>query len=89
MNRDAEYELVRPVVSAVLKLTIDSFLNLADKGELFAEGEHWVVVRRWNEIIRFIGAASFGLSDFMTESAQSGLEKLVTILIYMWLTRCF
>lgn len=87
LNRDAEYELVRPVVSAVLKLTTDSFLNLADKGVLFAEGEQWVVVSRWNETIRFIGATSFGdvkrscLSDFMTESAHSGLEKLVTILI--------
>jgi hypothetical protein len=46
------------------------------------------VVSRWNETIRFIGATSFGdvnrscLSDFMTESAQSSLEKLVNILIY-------
>ena len=46
------------------------------------------MVSRWNETIRFIGATSFGdvnrscLSDFMTESAQSSLEKLVNILIY-------
>ena len=46
LNRDAEYELIRPVVSAVLKLTIDSFLNLADEGVFFAEGEQWVVVSR-------------------------------------------
>ena len=39
MNRNAEYELGRPVVRAVLKLTTDLFLNLADKGVLFAEGK--------------------------------------------------
>jgi len=87
LNRNAEYELVRSVVSAVLKLTIESFLNLADNGVLFAEGKQQVVVSRWNETIRFIGATSFDdvnrscLSDFTTESSQSGMEKRVTILI--------
>lgn len=46
------------------------------------------MLSRWNEIMRFIGATSFGyvnrscLSDFRTESAQSGLEKWVTILTH-------
>jgi len=81
LNRDAEYELVRPFAPAVLKITIDSFFNFADKGVLFAEGEQQVVVSRWKETIRFIGATSFGdvnrscLSDFNNESAQSGLEN--------------
>jgi hypothetical protein len=53
-----------------------------------------VVVKRWNETIRFIDASSFGdvniscLSNFMTESAQSGLEKWLTILIYNPNSRC-
>jgi hypothetical protein len=44
LSRDAEHEVVSPVVSAVLKLTFDSFMNLADTGVLFAEWEQQVVV---------------------------------------------
>jgi hypothetical protein len=39
LKGDAGYEMVRPVVSAVLKQTFHSFLNLADTSVLFAEME--------------------------------------------------
>jgi hypothetical protein len=67
MSRDEEYEVVRPVVSAVLKLTFDLFMNLAGTGLFFAEWEQQVVVslERYRygcrrETVRFTPATSLG-----------------------------